>query len=147
MTNRLLMVALGGCGVGIPDGVCTEIGCTDGVMLAFTLSEPGLYQITATTVPASGSVTCTSSLPLDDTGGCTGPGFVTQSGSALPPDQQSIGDLLLTSTDLTSIHLTITRDGDPIVDQTYTPAYDELQPNGPDCEPTCLYQGIDVTIE
>lgn len=127
-------------------GACTDVGCIDGVDAGFSLTEPGSYTIVAEELPEGVTTTCTASLPFDGTEGCTGPGSIGLSGTALPPDQQSIEGMAFPSTAMEQLHLTITRDSASILDETYDVAYATLQPNGPDCPPTCSYASVEVTV-
>lgn len=146
----LVLVAFMGCLTAKSDSAspqaCTDMGCTDGVDLRFSLTERGPYVIVAEGLPSGETTTCTGTLPFDGTEACTGPGFATISGTKLPDDQQSVEGLYLPDTDLAQVRVTITSNDVPRVDQTWDLSYRELQPNGPGCEPTCDYASIEVPL-
>lgn len=146
----LLLLALSGCPSPKADSgelaVCTDMGCTDGVDLHFSLTRRGAYRIVAEGLPGGETTTCTGTLPFDGTEACVGPGFATISGTKLPDDQQSVEGLYLPATDLDQVHFTLSVDEEVLVDQTWDLSYRTLQPNGPSCEPTCSYASIEVPI-
>lgn len=146
----LLIVALLGCPPSKSDSadlqICTDMGCTDGVDLHFSLTQRGAYAIIAEGLPSGETTTCTGYLPFDGTEVCTGPGFATISGTKLPDEQQSVEGVYLPATDLAQVHLTVRVDDVPLVDQTWDLNYRTLQPNGEECEPTCSYASIEVPI-
>lgn len=82
----------------------------------------------------------TASIPLkasDTNDACVAAGiYLTQSGSALPVAEQSIGGLMIAASDAKSISIRIARDGTVLHDSTFAPAYVVTPgPNGPDCDP------------
>ncbi|MBX3207790.1 MAG: hypothetical protein KF764_22275 [Labilithrix sp.] len=125
-------------GSSVPGGrACTDIGCDNGVKVDFTFREAGQY-VFEVTVDGEKTV-CRASLPLESS--FSNPcdrtdvllGLV---GSALPPAQQSIGGLTLTTTTAGSVTIRATRDGALLGEKTIRIAYDVTPgPNGPDCEP------------
>ena len=61
---------------------------------------------------------------------------LTLSGSALPPEQQSIGGLKLLSTTAKTVTIRATRDGALLGEKTIAVDYKVSPgPNGPECEP------------
>ncbi len=132
----------GACGASKLPGVdakgCTEIGCENGVKIDFSFRDRGTYVFTV--VVDGTTTTCRASLPLPRgaSQACDrSEVFLGLVGSELPADQQSIGGLTLpAATNASSITVKATRDGNPIGDKTFVPAYDvKPGPNGPDCEP------------
>jgi hypothetical protein len=150
----MLLFILGGChylfgdpgSVMLDDtgGACTDMGCVDGVSLAFSLREPGDYEITA--VAGGGTVSCTASLPFTGTEACTGPGWVGISGTELPADQQSLEGMWLETIDADDVHLTIVRSGTTLYDDVLPITYDTVEPNGPDCGPVCESAALTVPL-
>jgi hypothetical protein len=118
---------------------CTQIGCSDGFTLALepALRSAGAYELT---IIADGqTITCTTALPFDEAalGGCSSDGaWISLSGTALPEDQQSIDGLGLSSTPA-HIEVQILRDGALVASGSYSPEWAVVQPNGPECGPTC----------
>lgn len=142
---RLLAIALApllACGgsklPGLDTKSCTEIGCENGVRIDFTFRDRGTYVFDVT---VDGTTTrCRATLPLARgvSQACDrSEVFLGLVGSELPPEQQSIGGLTLpAATNASSITVKATRDGNPIGEKTFAPAYRVTPgPNGPDCEP------------
>ncbi len=136
-----LALALAGCGVASPQPqACTGIGCNIGYQITLTSAsawKAGKY--TVEVVSDGVTTTCTATLPLTSasTADCTKAGVqIGLSGSMLPPEQQSLSDILLTATPK-AVTITLSRDGAQLVTKSFTPTYKTSRPNGPDCEPTC----------
>lgn len=116
---------------------CTLIGCNDGVEVDFSFRDEGAYVFEVT---VDGATTrCEASLPLGQSSSspCDQSG-VTLSlvGSALPPEEQSIGGLMIQSTTAESVTIRATRDGALLGEKTIAVEYTVSPgPNGPDCEP------------
>jgi hypothetical protein len=130
----------------LDDSACTEIGCTDGLAVNFTLTTPGAWTFD---LDLDGTVAhCSATLPLDGSGGCDTAGIsLNLSGSELPEDQQSITGLTLEQTGIVSLGLTISRDGTQVWTDTLTPTYETLAPNGEACGPVCSSASESVTVE
>lgn len=138
MRLALPLLLLAGCSVtSFEDRGCTEIGCENGVRVEFQFRDKGSYIVEATVDGLK--TTCRAVIPLSDPPpeACDRQGvFLTLSGSKLPPEQQTIGGLFLSTTTGKQILLKVTRDGvvlgtlDRTIDYTVTPG-----PNGPACEP------------
>lgn len=123
---------------GLETKSCTEIGCENGVKIDFSFRDRGTYVFTVTIDGAT--TTCRASIPLPRGvfQACDrGEVYLGLVGSELPAEQQSIGGLTLpAATNASSITLKATRDGNPIGEKTFAPAYVVTPgPNGPDCEP------------
>lgn len=135
----LLCAACGGSKLpGIDTKSCTEIGCENGVKIDFSFRDRGTY-VFEVTVDGT-TTTCRASLPLPrgTFQACDrSEVFLGLVGSELPPEQQSIGGITLpAATNASSIKVKATRDGNPIGEKTFAPAYVVTPgPNGPDCEP------------
>jgi hypothetical protein len=124
-----------------PIHACTQIGCDDGLTIAFSLDEPGTY---AFEIVADGeAITCSVTLPLPPCGSggasnCSASDvFIGESGCALDPSAQSLEDLVFSGTNPASVEITVLRDGVEIAHRGFTPKYETVTPNGPECEPTC----------
>lgn len=121
-----------------PSG-CTEIGCTDGLSVAFSSASwpAGDYRLD---VVADGlDYYCETVLPLDKDVPvtCSSDSLTLEvSGTELPPDQQAITGMHLSGL-AEIVQVSLSRDGLPLATQTYYPTYETVQPNGPGCEPTC----------
>lgn len=127
---------------------CTEMGCTEGFDLAFLPAITGSGSFSVELVADEASITCTASLPFDeaDLGGCTDPNvYLSLSGTELPDDQQEIPGIYLGTTPA-SLGITVKRDGAIIGEGSFSPVYETLQPNGPDCGPICSYDSDSLPI-
>jgi len=114
----LLAMLLTACGNGVDtDRACTTMGCANGFVTA-ALPLPK-------TVPQS---TCVAA---DVTLGTTG--------SELQPSEQSLYEVRFSDTYPKTVTITVSRDSTKLAEQSFTPEYATLRPNGPDCEPTCKY--------
>ena len=130
---------------------CTAAGCSDGLVVRVTPAAPwpqGAYRFV---IEADGvTTTCTGTLPL---GGCATRAItcdregvsITESGCALPPSAHGFGDLTLPGTP-ESIRIQVQRDGETVGDQTFTPAYQTSQPNGPSCPPVCTNASVELAL-
>jgi len=117
---------------------CTEIGCDQGMSIAFSYREAGSYVVDL--VIDGAPVSCRASIPLarDPATPCDRSDvLLSLVGSMLPVDQQSIGGVRLTSTTAKSVSIRITRDGKVLASATYAPVpwVTRPGPNGPGCEP------------
>ena len=115
---------------------CTEIGCANGFVLAFSYRDRGAYVFDLEVDGAF--VTCKATIPLarDSASACSSDAAqLGRVGSMLPESQQSIGGLTFFSMPRT-VKIRASRDGTTLVDTTVTPTYVVTPgPNGPDCEP------------
>jgi hypothetical protein len=135
-----LLVGLAACGQSslVPGAkTCTTIGCENNAKIDFTFRERGSYvfDVTVDGVKA----TCMATLPLPR--GISEPCDRTDvllalSGSELPPEQQSIGGLILLTTTAKTVVVRATRDGALLAERSIDLSYTVTPgPNGPDCEP------------
>lgn len=114
------------------DGVgtaCTEIGCDDGITLTVTSASgltAGVYSISV-----SGTGESTSCSITIDSGA-----QVTDTTCDLVDNTASSFTVVLHSAP-EALTVTIDRDGTELGKEDLTPSYTTVQPNGPDCEPTC----------
>lgn len=138
----LVLVACGG--VDAAGGhACTAIGCQDGLTVEVAPEAPwppGDYRFV---VDADGATTtCTGSLPLPECQSraitCDDEGVVmiSESGCALPPSQHGFGDLHFDGMPA-SLTVEVFHQQRSVGRASFTPTYQTVQPNGPECEPTC----------
>ena len=121
-----------------PPVACTEIGCSDGLTIELNAREgaftPGTYTVAAVSdVDEACSFTIGGADDCAEGAGCVTEssceaGFVLETG-----DDQVV--FLLGSPD--SLTLTVDRDGEILLEETFAPEYVETQPNGKNCPPTC----------
>lgn len=127
-----------------PTKVCTAMGCISGLHVQVTKPTPWtpgpyefLFDIDGT------AVSCKGALPLP---ACEQGSAITcdvadkvqimESGCALPPEQHGFGDVTFTG-EPKAVKVTIKQGETVLKSAELTPEYKTLQPNGPDCEPTC----------
>jgi len=136
-----------------PPRACTDIGCTNGLHVQLTKATPwpaGAYEL-AFDIDGT-AVTCTGSLPLP---ACeAGPALacdpagrvqVGESGCALPPGQHGWADVHIDG-EPARVHVTIRQGAAVLHDAEIRPEYRTLQPNGPDCEPTCRSASAAIAV-
>ncbi len=145
----LIALTLAGCGP-VVDEACTQIGCTNGVDVSFVRDawEPGVYEVE---LDLHGElITCQATIPLgsDGSDGCTDDRvWLYESGSALDTSEQSIDGLFFDSTQETAIAITVYVERSEIGYAAFEPDFQTLQPNGPECEPTCLYATREIELD
>ncbi len=156
----LLCVACGG--DTEPARMCTEIGCQDGLVIGFRPDAgwpAGDYRFEVRTDRYE--VSCRGSLPLPS---CVEPGAaaeqrnvscnvegvvqVAESGCALPAEAHGFPELLFDPKHRPArVELRVTRDGQLVGEKNFAPQFQRLQPNGPDCEPTCEFASEVVELQ
>jgi hypothetical protein len=150
MLLSLLLACTDG-GNDSPDGndACTEMGCIDGLTVTFdpALTGKGTYafEVTVEGTPYS----CEATIPLEGSSTVCGKGGVVSiflSGSELDPGQQSLPGLHVEGTP-ESVQIQVQRDGTNVADADLSPTYQVVQPNGPECEPTCHSAAVDVATK
>jgi hypothetical protein len=127
---------------------CTEIGCTDGFTIRFSPSsswKAGTYRFTVkhddqTTI-------CEGSIPLKPCGSASltcdsDKILIGESGCALPEAQHGFSEISSMHT-FQKVDVKVERDGAEIANKDYTLTYKTVQPNGPQCEPTCNQAAAD----
>jgi hypothetical protein len=100
-----------------------------------------MYTIAVTADGTSGA--CDMTLPFPS---CASPTIcqgardwrAIESGCALPAEQHAIGGIVFGEVRPVSVEVVVTRDGQQLAKETFTPTYQTSQPNGPDCSPTCI---------
>ena len=112
---------------------------------------PGAYRFE---VEIDGALTtCEGSLPL---AACeAGPSVtcsseavaVGESGCAMEPASQGFSEVFFRDPQHPkAVKLTVSRDGEVIGAGEYAPEYERVQPNGPECEPTCDYAAATLAL-
>ena len=128
---------------------CTEMGCIDGLSVTFDppLTGKGTYTFDVTVEGTAYS--CDATIPLGTSSTVCGKGGVVSiflSGSELDPGQQSLPGLHVEGTPK-SVQIQVHRDKALVADADLSPKYQVVQPNGPDCEPTCHSAAVDVATK
>lgn len=111
--------------------VCTLIGCVEALDVAISSDDwvPGDYVVEVTPEdPMQTPTRCAVTLPVDtqltEGAQCTGPGSM------------YVGEVLgmeFLNSKTTPAQLTVTREGETLLDQRIDPVYDASYPNGPGC--------------
>lgn len=133
--------------------ICTDMGCMNGLNVDV---EPqawpkGKYKIAITADGKSSVCEGTLPLPACDKGkalSCKGDVevMVGESGCALPPEQQGFGAFNFKGNPA-KVTIEVSRNGKSVGKADFTPAYKTVQPNGPDCEPTCNHASEKMTVK
>jgi hypothetical protein len=132
--------------------VCTQMGCIDGfhVDVEPQVWPKGRYKFTI--AADDRNMICEGSLPLPACGkqalACKGDVevMIAESGCALPPEQHGFGGFTFKGAPA-KVSITIARGGKEVAKGTYTPAYKKVQPNGPECQPTCNHASDKLTVK
>ena len=136
-----------------PQRACTEIGCMNGLNVRVEKPTPwpaGDYEFVFDLDGTA--VTCKGALPLPP---CerspalvcdpAGRVQVTESGCALPAEQHGWGDVQIEG-EPAHAKVTIRHAGAVLHEADLQPEYRTLQPNGPDCEPTCRSASVSIAV-
>jgi hypothetical protein len=149
--RRLAFLSLSLCACApVYDHMCTDVGCQDGLSVRFERDsfEPGVY---AVEIDLHGEfIHCQATIPLesDASDGCDDPrAMLYLSGSMLAVEEQRVEGFVMEGTDIGAMAVTVTLDGIEIGYAAFEPDYQELQPNGPECEPTCLYAEREIELD
>lgn len=133
--------------------ICTQMGCMDGFHVDV---EPqawakGKYKLVISADDKT--TTCEGSLPLPacDKGkalACKGDVevMIGESGCALPPEQQGFGPFNFRGNPK-QVKIAISRGGKEVAKSEFSPAYKTVQPNGPECGPTCNSASEKMTVK
>jgi hypothetical protein len=125
---------------------CTEMGCIDGLTVQFDppLEGKGTYAFDVTVDGAA--YHCEATIPLEGSSTVCGSGGIVSiflSGSELPVAEQTLPGLHVEGTPA-SVQVQVHRDDALVADADLSPKYQTVQPNGPDCEPTCHSASVDA---
>jgi hypothetical protein len=149
----LLLTTAGlGC-ASAPPPSCTQIGCSDGLAVAFVPSsgwKPGHYKFE---VNVDNELTlCEGNLPHAS---CDVPSLtcsptsgrvaIIESGCSLPPAQHGFSGMAVAGPPAKFVSIRATLDGAGLVDTQFVPAYQSVQPNGPSCPPVCM-QAVEKVV-
>ena len=130
-------------GKSMAERVCTEIGCSDGLMLNVDPDYEwkwGFYEFSF--LMEGRSVFCKGQLPLKK---CEeGPSFrcssdivqIGESGCALPASAHGIA-MIQINDNPRRVLIRVKRGGENVITRTLNPEYKESMPNGPGCGPVC----------
>jgi len=125
-----------------PTKRCTEIGCSDGYALIIqptnTRFQEGTYEVSMIT-ERMGTYSCFFRVSNDPTECASGHCVAEENCNAVYmmvspyPDKISIHYPVITG----SIYVKIRKNNETIVQTTFRPVYEFIQPNGPGCPPIC----------
>jgi len=138
-----------GFGGGDDDQACTAMACSDGLDIAFSVKQAGTYSFN---LVADGEVTtCGATLPLppcdQPAGGCSRQNVTLGlSGCALPTAEHSLEGISLTGVHPTSMEVFVSRDGEEIAHDMFSPTYQTLSPNGEECGPICSQATVTLNM-
>jgi hypothetical protein len=148
--GRLLTVGFGvwiAAQTGCSSKVCTLRGCGPAFEVTFRPVNgqwaAGKYAIAVGADGTNGA--CDVTLPLapctSSSTNCQGTRdwYVIESGCALPAEQHAIRGIVFSQTRPAVVDIEVSRDGRHLAADTFTLAYQTSQPNGPDCDPTCIW--------
>ncbi|PCC72931.1 hypothetical protein SAMN02745121_02049 [Nannocystis exedens] len=138
---------------GCDSQACTLIGCGSTFQIALQRAAWTAGEYTVTVVADGETIECAATLPLQ----CDAPPACPQSsqlilgleGCALDPSQHKLGNLEFQQGRAPkSVAVQVLQDGALLGEGQYSPNYSESQPNGPDCEPTCVgADGVTLTLK
>jgi len=129
---------------------CTNMGCVNGVTIKFdpkVITGPGHYELRI--VADEAQITCKGSIPFQPcdqgtTFTCNSRAVrVSESGCNLPPEQQSVSEILIGGRPRHVI-LGASRDGTNFMIRDLKPVYRFFRPNGPSCEPQCVVSTVNL---
>ena len=135
MMRTLPLLLIGGCDL-VPPLACTEIGCTDGLTVELRAAsgafEAGIYSITlggdACTVTVGGPDDCAADRCVVDS---------TCNGITLVGYDEADTLTLLAPVTEGEVALTVDLEGTVLLDESFEPLYETIEPNGPGCPPVC----------
>ena len=128
---------------GCDSQACTLIGCAGTFQIALQRDAWTAGEYTITVVADGEAIECAVTLPLQ----CEAPPACPQGspfvlgleGCALDPSQHKLGSVEFQQGHAPkSVAVQVRQDGALLGEGQYSPTYSESQPNGPDCEPTCV---------
>jgi len=128
---------------------CTEMGCIDGLTVSFEPALMGKGTYTFDVTVDGTAYSCDAAIPLEGSSTVCGTGGVVSiflSGTELDPSEQSLPGLHVEGTPK-SVQIQVHRDKALVADADLSPKYQEVQPNGPDCPPTCHSAAVDVSTK
>ena len=145
-----LVVGVAACAHPQKNPVCTQLACQSGLRVGFRPASgvwpKGKYRFQV--IADDSSTMCESDLPLPKA--ATKPScpvdyaLLEESGALLPAREQAYGGIQILRA-AAKITIRVSRDGRELVQGTWSPAYRQVEPNGPGCPPTCK-QGEDAEM-
>jgi hypothetical protein len=130
---------------------CTAIGCASGFQIDFASTggwPSGVYGVTITADGTTASATVAlpfASCAVEPVYSGTHDWILIESGCALSANEHSLGGIAFAPDMPTHVDIVVTRDGRQAAVGSYAPSYQQSQPNGPFCGPTC-YSAPDATL-
>lgn len=132
---------------------CTDMACLDGIHIGlepmgawpagnyvFDIDADGQHRTCHGTLPlpvcGTRALSCTGDLDLS----------IVESGCAMPPATHAFGDIDLRRNDLKHVHVKISHNGKPRIDQQIDPTYRTVQPNGEGCGPICTQASAQLKV-
>ena len=128
---------------------CTEMGCIDGLTVNFAPALMGKGTYTFDVTVDGTAYACDATIPLEGSSTVCGTGGVVSiflSGTELDPSKQSLPGVHVEGAPK-SVQIQVHRDKALVADADLSPKYQEVQPNGPDCPPTCHSAAVDVSTK
>lgn len=128
---------------------CTEIGCIDGLTVNFQPALMGKGTYTFDVTVDGTAYSCDATIPLAGSSTVCGTGGVVSiflSGTELDPSEQSLPGLHVEGAPK-SVQIQVHRDKALAADADLSPTYQVVQPNGPDCPPTCNTAAVEVATK
>lgn len=143
----LAIATLTACGPTVGPRACTEIGCSDQltiqIMPAGDDFAVGTYQITTA---KDGGTPTTCELVITDE--CAGADVCVSGESTcngLVPGAPG-APYTIVSEVVQSIDVTVEKDSVVLADESFSPQYEEVQPNGDGCPPICSQASVVVQL-
>lgn len=145
LTVAFILLETSGCnGLGF---ACTDVGCNNGLEIAvakkITPWENGKYTFA---VDADGKkATCTVVQPFVAESDIVCSNAELFQADLVGGADQGVSALRVFAV-ATKISITVSRDGTQLATQDYAPTYNDVQPNGPSCDPTCHQATADLAV-
>jgi hypothetical protein len=169
---RRLVAVFGLFGLGVPSCElghgCTGIGCADGVNFTVSTADgtwvAGNYRLGLELdgqsvvygwrfpddVPSSGTLTLATTaalhLQLTPEATCTEQRSGEAVSQSCTPIPNHYGILGMITGAVATLRITLDRDGNTVLDQSATPAYRSVYPNGAECGPGCQEASLDLEV-
>ena len=131
----------GGCDAR-DDLACTEIGCGDGVTVAVVSERfaDGVYRLRVSSGGLADDCQWTISSGRIASETCNAAYGV--GASYPPPEAVAVSYPAVEG----PIRVVLSRDGSVVADRAVTPAYETVEPNGPDCPPVCRVARTEIVL-
>jgi hypothetical protein len=140
LSSLALCFASSGCGDGDGDRSCTLIGCSDGLTVELQPNIPSTYDVQLVLDGAEGAFTCTQR----EEGGWQ---VTNQSGETPVQGCTGRGIEIVDATPASVQIAVAAQDLDWTGSINAEPEYEALQPNGPECDPTCQRASLTIQAE